>query len=93
MSEVFEIGLVTYKTIAERLGTKAYRAVGQAVKSNPCAPEVPCHRVVKSDGSIGGFNGKTKGKEIDRKIKLLKAEGVEVVRGKVVDFGEKNETG
>lgn len=78
--------VTTYKLIAEKLGSKAYQAVGQALRRNPHAPEVPCHRVVKSDGSIGGFNGKTKGKEIDRKIALLKSEGVEVVNGKVADF-------
>jgi len=37
---------------------------------------IPCHRVIKSDNTIGGFNGKTSGKEIQRKIKLLKEEGV-----------------
>ena len=78
--------VTTYKTLAEKLGTKAYRAVGTAMKNNPYAPEVPCHRVVRSDGSIGGFMGKTTGEEIERKIALLKSEGVEVVGGKVVNF-------
>jgi methylated-DNA-[protein]-cysteine S-methyltransferase len=54
----------------------ATRAVGQALKRNPFAPVVPCHRVVRSDGSLGGFNGCTSGCEIDRKIKLLAQEGV-----------------
>ena len=49
--------VTTYKALAEKLGTKAYRAVGQAMRCNPYAPKVPCHRVVKSDGSIGGFQG------------------------------------
>ena len=81
--------VTTYKALAEKLGTKAYRAVGQTMKNNPYAPEVPCHRVVRSDGSVGGFMGKTSGKEIARKIALLKGEGVEVNFGKVVDFNEK----
>ena len=49
--------ITTYKILAEALDTKAYRAVGQAMRNNPYAPEVPCHRVVSSDGSIGGFSG------------------------------------
>lgn len=78
--------VTTYKILAEKLETKAYRAVGQAMKNNPYAPEVPCHRVVRSDGSIGGFMGKTYGKEIERKIEMLKKEGVEVIDGKIVNF-------
>jgi len=81
--------VTTYKQLANKLGSKAYRAVGRAMKNNPYAPEVPCHRVVRSDGSVGGFMGKTSGKEIARKIALLKGEGVEVNFGKVVDFNEK----
>ena len=75
--------VTSYKEIANTLGTKAYRAVGQALRRNPYAPEVPCHRVVSSNGQIGGFNGKTKGKEIKRKIELLKSEGVSVTNNKV----------
>lgn len=80
--------VTTYKAIAERLGTKAYRAVGTAMKNNPYAPGVPCHRVVRSDGSIGGFMGKMSGEEIEKKIALLKSEGVEVDCGKIIDFPE-----
>lgn len=75
--------VTTYKHLAEKLGTKAYRAVGSALKNNPYAPAVPCHRVVKSDGSIGGFMGKTKGEEVAMKVVLLRDEGVEVVGMKV----------
>ncbi|KKS94908.1 MAG: Methylated-DNA/protein-cysteine methyltransferase [Candidatus Collierbacteria bacterium GW2011_GWB1_44_6] len=81
--------VITYKRIAEKLGTKAYRAVGQALKNNPYAPDVPCHRVVRSDGSIGGFQGKTTGQEVMNKIMILKREGVEVINFKVVDFQKK----
>jgi methylated-DNA-[protein]-cysteine S-methyltransferase len=78
--------VTTYKALAARLDSKAYRAVGQAMKKNPYAPDVPCHRVVGSDGSIGGFMGKTTGVEIERKIQMLKEEGIEVKDGKIVDF-------
>ena len=56
--------VTTYKKLAMALHTKAYQAVGNALKHNPYAPVVPCHRVVKSNGNIGGFGGKTEGKEI-----------------------------
>ena len=46
----------SYRWVAERLGNPALaRAVGNALNRNPYAPRVPCHRVVKSDGSLGGF--------------------------------------
>ena len=75
--------VTTYKKLAEKLGTKAYRAVGSALKNNPYAPEVPCHRVIKSDGKIGGFMGKMSGEEVAKKIVLLRNEGVEIIGGKV----------
>lgn len=80
--------VTTYKALAENLDTKAYQAVGNALRNNPDAPRIPCHRVVKSDGKIGGFNGKTKGKEIQRKIKLLKSEGVTVKKGMIENFAK-----
>ena len=78
--------VTTYKEIANALGTKAYRGVGQAMKRNPYAPEVPCHRVVTTSGRIGGFQGETSGKSIEKKIKMLKEEGVEVRDGRIKNF-------
>ncbi|HAH32265.1 MAG TPA: 6-O-methylguanine DNA methyltransferase [Elusimicrobia bacterium] len=47
----------SYKWIAEQIGRPgAMRAVGSALGKNPFAPIVPCHRVIKSDGTIGGFS-------------------------------------
>lgn len=76
----------TYKALAAALKTKAYRAVGQALRNNPYAPEVPCHRVVAYDGSLYGFQGKTKGAAIKRKQQLLEKEGLQIAHGKVEDF-------
>jgi len=78
--------VTTYALIAKKLHTKAYQAVGNACRENPYAPRVPCHRVVKSDGTIGGFAGKTKGKTVQNKIELLRREKVRVRDGKIVDF-------
>ena len=48
----------SYRWVAERLGNPGLaRAVGNALNRNPYAPRVPCHRVVKSDGSLGGYAG------------------------------------
>lgn len=80
--------VTTYKELAKAVGTRAYRAVGMAMRTNPYAPEVPCHRVVKSNGELGGFMGKMKGEEIAKKIKLLKSEGVEVKDGRIVGFSQ-----
>lgn len=86
MEKIPEGKVTTYGLIARKLNTNAYRAVGNACRENPYAPRVPCHRVVKSDGTIGGFGGKTSGKTIEKKIQLLRKEGVEVRNRKIVDF-------
>lgn len=64
---------VTYKELAERCGRpRAARAVGNAMAKNPIPIVVPCHRVLKSDGSIGGWSGKRGWKE-----RLLALEGIQ----------------
>lgn len=70
--------VVTYADVAHALHTRAYRAVGQALNRNPHAPQVPCHRVVASDGSLHGYAG-----GLARKAKLLRQEGVDVRHGRV----------
>ena len=75
--------VTTYKDIAQALGIKSYQAIGQVLKRNPYAPKVPCHRVVKSTGEIGGFKGQIKDKEIDEKIAMLKKEGVGIKNNKI----------
>jgi methylated-DNA-[protein]-cysteine S-methyltransferase len=73
--------VTTYSIIAKKLNTKAYRAVGNACHNNPYAPMVPCHRVVNSNGKVGGFASGGK-----NKIKLLKKEGIKIKGDKVLDF-------
>jgi methylated-DNA-[protein]-cysteine S-methyltransferase len=65
--------VTTYKEIALKLHSSP-RAVGQALKRNPFAPIVPCHRVIKSNGEIGGYSGSNP-KNIKKKIEMLKKEG------------------
>lgn len=72
----------TYAEIAKRIRKPgAARAVGNALNKNPWAPVVPCHRVIKSDGTVGGFASGTK-----KKIALLKKEGVRIEKGAVAGF-------
>jgi len=78
--------VTTYGLIAKKLNTRAYRAVGNACRRNPYAPRVPCHRVVRSDVSVGGYSGKTSGKYVKRKIQMLRREGVQISDGKIADF-------
>lgn len=65
---------ISYKELGLRIGCRSAQAIGQALKRNPFAPEVPCHRVIASDGSIGGFHGQRAGEMIEKKIGLLEEE-------------------
>lgn len=75
----------TYGAVASALKSKgASRAVGQILKANPTPIVVPCHRVVKADGSIGGYGGAQGSK---KKIQLLRSEGLIISGGKIQSFG------
>jgi O-6-methylguanine DNA methyltransferase len=79
----------TYGNLSTHLASSP-RAVGNALRNNPFAPEVPCHRVLASGGGLGGFMGSwgrngQKGLNDDKKMKLLREEGVMFdVKGRVV---------
>ena len=64
----------TYKQIAAAIKKpNSARAVGNAIGKNPYAPRIPCHRVIRSNGKLGGYSGKG---GIKKKSKLLKKEGI-----------------
>jgi O-6-methylguanine DNA methyltransferase len=88
LMERIPVGKVTtYGLLAKKLNSKAYRAVGNACRRNPYAPRVPCHRVVRSDGTVGGFSGETSGENVRKKIRMLRREGVQVAKnGKIIKF-------
>ena len=65
---------ITYGELARRIGCRSPQAVGQALKRNPFAPEVPCHRVIAHDGSLCGFAGHRTGEMIEKKRRLLAEE-------------------
>jgi methylated-DNA-[protein]-cysteine S-methyltransferase len=71
--------VTTYREIARALGNpRAYRAVANAVARNPFPVKIPCHRVVRSNGEIGGYR-----LGIRRKVKLLVQEGIKIENGKI----------
>lgn len=70
--------VTTYREIAKALDSKGYRAVGMAMHRNPHAPQVPCHRVVGSDGRLTGFAS-----GVGRKRQMLAAEGVKVQHNRI----------
>ena len=66
----------SYSQVAKGIGKPlAVRAVANAIGKNPCAPKIPCHRVIRSDGSLGGYSGKG---GLKTKKLLLKKEGVKL---------------
>ena len=62
---------ITYGELAHRIGCRSAQAVGQALRRNPFAPDVPCHRVVAADGTLGGYFGQRTGANIEQKHLLL----------------------
>jgi methylated-DNA-[protein]-cysteine S-methyltransferase len=76
LCEVPAGAVTTYGALARRIGCGSAQAVGNALRNNPYAPRVPCHRVIAADLSIGGFQGKREGTAIQQKKALLASEGV-----------------
>jgi len=73
------VEVATYKSLAEKLKTRAYRAVGTVMANNPFPLIIPCHRVVKSDLTIGQYGGGPK-----MKREILKNEGVNLKGDKII---------
>jgi len=83
--------ILTYQKVAQLAGRpRAWRAVGNVLNKNPAPepsarygagrnPKIPCHRVIRSDGKIGGYN-----RGIKKKIALLKREGIKIEGGKII---------
>ena len=71
--------VLTYKDVAGMIGqSQSSRAVGNALNKNPDPLKVPCHRVIRSDGQVGGYASGSK-----KKIEILRKEGVKIEKGKV----------
>lgn len=71
--------VTTYSKIGNKIGSKAFRAIGTVCKSNPLPLIIPCHRVIRKNGEIGGFMGKLDETwESNLKKQLLKIEGYKI---------------
>ena len=74
----------TYKEIAKSLGNKnLVRVVGYILSKNTDRINIPCHRVIRSNGEIGGYTSKNGTRE---KIEILKSEGIKIRDKRVVDL-------
>ena len=72
--------VLTYQEVAVKLGNQGLaRAIGNALNKNK-NPMIPCHRVIRSDGGIGGYNRGSL-----EKIKILKKEGVKISKNKILE--------
>lgn len=75
--------VTTYKALAQALNTKAYQAIGQALHRNPDPAETPCHRVIKSNGALGGYAW-----GMEQKRRQLQQEGVVFACPERVDLSQ-----
>ena len=74
LSKIPRGSVKTYSQVAKGIRKpSAVRAVANAIGKNPYAPKIPCHRVIRSDGSLGGYSGPG---GIKTKKKLLRKEGI-----------------
>jgi len=72
--------ITSYSEIGNKIGSKAYRAIGTILKKNPLPLIIPCHRVIKKNGKIGGFMGKIDNKWQQKlKSDLLKIESIDLL--------------
>ncbi|MCX6815441.1 MAG: MGMT family protein [Candidatus Aenigmarchaeota archaeon] len=74
--------VTTYGELA-RITKSSPRAIGQVMRRNPRPDLYPCYKVISSTGRIGGYAGCVKGRMINKKIKLLKKDGIEIKNGKI----------
>lgn len=81
LKQIPEGKVTTYREMANAMGTRAWRAVGTAMARNSDLITTPCHRVVRSDGSVGQY-----ALGANKKAELLEDEGVKIVDGKVKNF-------
>ena len=79
--------VITYAALGSRIDCRSPRAIGQALRANPFAPEVPCHRVIASDLTPGGFQGRRSGPALAKKLRLLATEGVTFRNGRLAEPG------
>ena len=74
--------ILTYQELAIEIGhPNSFRAVASACAKNPYVPEIPCHRVIRKDGTLGGYSGEG---GIKRKKMMLQKEGHKFIKHKII---------
>jgi len=85
LTEVPQGKITTYGELAKAVGLKnGQRVIGHIMKKNPYPAIIPCHRVVKSDGMVGGY-----AYGADVKTNMLRKEGIQIQNGKILDWNKK----
>ena len=85
LTEVPQGKVTTYTELAKAVGLKnGQRVIGQIMKKNPYPAIIPCHRVVNSDGKVGGY-----AYGVDVKKNMLQKEGIKIQNGKILDWHKK----
>ncbi len=85
LTEVPQGKVTTYGELAKAVGLKnGQRIIGQIMKKNPYPAIIPCHRVVNSDGKVGGY-----AYGVDVKKNMLQKEGIKIQNGKILDWHKK----
>ena len=85
LTQVPQGKITTYGELSKAVGLKnGQRVIGQIMKKNPYPAIIPCHRVVKSDGTVGGY---AYGGDI--KTNMLQKEGIKIHDGKILDWNKK----
>ena len=85
LTEVPQGKVTTYGELAKAVGLKnGQRVIGQIMKKNPYPAIIPCHRVVNSDGKVGGY---AYGEDV--KTNMLQKEGIKIQNGKILDWHKK----
>jgi len=84
LTEVPQGKVTTYTELAKAVGLNGQRIIGQIMKKNPYPAIIPCHRVVNSDGKVGGY-----AYGVDVKKNMLQKEGIKIQNGKILDWHKK----
>jgi len=75
--------IISYSEIGKNIESKAYQAIGNVMRKNPFPLVIPCHRVIKKDGDVGGFMGKMEGSwQENLKKELLNMEKINILKNK-----------
>ena len=82
LKEIPKGKVTSYKELAKACKTSP-RAIGSIMRSNKHPDEYPCYKVVSASGGLGGYCGAVSGKHIQKKINLLKKDGIEIKNGKI----------